>query len=264
MKAYLLLLLLLSGCAPYVQSPPGRMLAFETAKSLEKGQTGIRVGGGGGIGSEIGFAGGFVRVRHGVAKNLDFRVDLTALSLNEDEDEILGTNALATAGAGIKYAFNPYFAVAVDLTGGYWTGGGFLSPELRFIAAYENRYFVPFIDLGYFSSHPLSPNDVEFRSVSGSSDDTVEIELLGPPVFTQGWTTGFGFRIPTSSFHCCRLASAIIFGTRFTGTYFDDEFEPELGRDREVYWSGSVAFELIIPGTRRKSSQKRHARASLR
>lgn len=210
------------------------MLALETAKTLEKGQTGIRAGGGGGFNGEVSFAGGMIRVRHGVAKNLDFRVDLTALSLNT-ADALFGTNVVATAGAGIKYAFNPYFALAVDLTGGYWVGGGFLTPELNLIAAYENKWFVPFVDAGYYTSHPLSPNDVE----------TAE-DLLGPPVFTHGWITGVGFRVPTTRFDRHRVASALVAGTRFTGAYFNDQFES--GADNaQVYWSGSVALEVVFP-----------------
>ena len=212
------------------------MLALETAKTLEKGQTGVRVAGGGGIGAELGFAGGAVRVRHGVAKNLDFRVEASALRLNA-EDEIVGTNAVATAGAGIKYAFNPYFAMAVDLTGGYWVGGGFLTPELNLITAYENPYIVPFLNVGYYTSHPLSPNAV-----------STVVDFIGPPVFTHGWTVGAGVRVPMSNFEHNRLASALVAGTRFTGAYFDDDFPTnDSGRDQETYWSGAIGFEVVFP-----------------
>ncbi|MEM7436941.1 MAG: hypothetical protein AAF436_17435 [Myxococcota bacterium] len=245
--ALLALALSLGGCTPYVHSPPGRLLLFEAAKSLEKGETGVQAGGGGGLGSDIGFAGGFVRVRHGVARNLEFRVDLSALSLNANDGGIVGTDVLATAGAGIKYAFNPHFALAVDLAGGYWRGGGFLSPELRLIAAYDNPPFNPFIDAGYYTSHPLSANDVEAEVVVLFEDD--EIENLGPPVFTQGWTAAFGFRIPTTSYVCCRVGSAIIFGMRFTGAYYRPTDPPDFAdeRDSRIYWSSSAGFEVVIP-----------------
>lgn len=246
MKAYLLLAVALSGCAPFVHSPPGRMLALETAQTLEKGQTGIRAGGGGGISVDNAFAGGFVRVRHGIGRGLDFRADVSAFALNPDS-EIIGTDALVMAGAGIKYAFNPYFAVAFDLTGGWWNGGGFMSPELNFIAAYENKYFIPFIDAGYYTSHPISPNDVRIDDEPLLSDGVSEIVLVGPPVFTQGWIAAAGFRIPTSDLEIRRAGSAIILGTRFTGAYFNDRFEPEVNqRDSQVYWAGSAAFEVVF------------------
>lgn len=229
-------LLFAGGCAPFIQSPPGRLLALDTAQTLEKGQTGIQVVGGGGGEGDVGFGGVAARARHGLAKNLDGRLELSVLKLSP-EDSIIGSEVIYSLGTGIKYAFNPYFAFSVDVTGGGWVGGGFVSPELKLIAAYENPVAVPFIDVGYYTSHPISAN-----AVSTTEDD------LGPPRFTQGWTAGTGLRIVTSKIAtpeegCCRFGSGLILGMRFTGAYFDDM---DVNNAR-VYWGGGVGVEFVVP-----------------
>lgn len=228
------LLLWASGCSPFVHSPPGRLLALDTARALEKGETGIQVVGGGGGEGDLAFGGAAVQVRHGVGKNLDLRFNVSALKLAPDE-RLIGSEGVFSAGTGIKYAFNPYFAFSVDVTGGGWQGGGFVSPELKLIAAYENSAAVPFVDVGYYTSHPISVNDV-------STTET----FLGAPTFTQGWTVGTGVRIVTSSASetgCCRIASALIVGARFTGAYFDNDAEAL----RRTYGSGTIGFEIVVP-----------------
>jgi hypothetical protein len=230
-------ILLAGGCAPFIHSPPGRLLGLDTAQTLEKGQTGIQVvGGGGGDGVDVSFGGIAARVRHGLAKQLDGRLELSVLKLNP-EDPLIGGEVIYGVGTGIKYAFNPHFAFSVDVTGGGWVGGGFISPELKLIAGYENPAAVPFFDVGYYTSHPISPN-----AVSTTED------FLGPPTFTQGWTTGVGLRVATSNIKtpeggCCRFGSALIFGMRFTGAYFDDMHE----NNAQVYGAGGVGFEFVVP-----------------
>lgn len=223
-------------CAPFIQSPPGRLLALDTAQTLEKGQTGIQVVGGGGLEGDVGLGGVAVRVRHGLAKQLDGRLELSVLKLNP-VDRFVGSEVLYELGTGIKYSFNPHFAFSVDVTGGGWVGGGFISPELKLIAAYENRAAVPFIDVGYYTSHPISPNGV-----------STTFHNLGAPSFTQGWTTGIGLRIVTSRIKepekgCCSFGSALILGLRFTGAYFDDR----LGNDSRVYGGGGIGVEFVVP-----------------
>lgn len=221
-----------SGCSPFIHSPPGRLLALDTAQTLAKGETGIQVVGGGGGTADVPFGGIAARVRHGLAKKLDGRLELSALKLNPEEP-LVGTEWILSAGTGIKYSFNPHFAFSVDVTGGGWEGGGFISPELKLIAGYENPHAVPFIDVGYYTSHPISPNSVR----------TTET-ILGPPTFTHGWTTGVGLRIVMSNTERHSLGSALILGTRFTGAYFDDPLDES---DRRTYWSGGAGFELVIP-----------------
>ncbi|MDH3625998.1 MAG: hypothetical protein OES69_06740 [Myxococcales bacterium] len=225
-------LLWASGCSPFIHSPPGRPIALDTAQTLAKGETGIQVVGGGGGELDLGFGGIAARVRHGFAKKLDGRLELSALKLNPEEP-LVGTEWIFSAGTGIKYAFNPHFAFSVDVTGGGWEGGGFISPELKLIAGYENPHAVPFVDVGYYTSHPISPNSV-------STTET----LLGPPTFTHGWTTGVGLRIVTSTIERHALGSGLILGMRFTGAYFDDRV---YGSDRRTYISGAMGFEVVVP-----------------
>ncbi len=228
-----LLLLWANGCTPYVHSPPGRLIALDTAQTLAKGETGIRVvGGGGGGDGDLEFGGLAARVRHGLANKLDVRIDLSALKLIPEEP-LVGTEWILSAGTGIKYAFNPHFAFSVDVTGGGWEGGGFISPELKLITGYENPYAVPFVDVGYYTSHPISANSVR----------TTE-RLLGPPTFTHGWTTGVGLRIVTSRLGQHVLGSGLILGIRFTGAYFDDPLDES---DRRNYLVGGGGFEVVVP-----------------
>lgn len=230
------ILLFVGGCAPFIHSPPGRLLALDTAQTLEKGQTGIQLVGGGAVEGDVSSGGIAARVRHGLAESLDGRLELSVLKLNPG-DPIIGSEVIFSLGTGIKYAFNPHFAFSVDVTGGGWEGGGFVGPELNLIAAYENPHAVPFIDVGYYTSHPISANTVR----------TTE-DVLGPPRFTQGWTTGVGLhvvtsRIVTSDDGCCRFGSALIFGMRFTGAYFDDTLE----NSPRAYLGGGVGFEVVVP-----------------
>ena len=227
------------GCSPYVISPPARMLSMQTAKTLNKGETAVQVEGGGGGGGEFGFAGATARVRRGFTGKLDGFLEGNYLRLTEDV--IVGHENIYSAGVGVKYAFVPHFALAGTLSGGGWEGGGFISPELKAIASYENPYLVPFVDFGGFTSSPISPNEVAVRAQRVFVDDPDL--FIAAPNFTYGLTTGGGLRIPISHDADGKTKSGFILGVRYTMA----AHEEAEGTERRSYLGGSAGFELVIP-----------------
>lgn len=225
-------LLAAGGCSPYVHSPPGRTMPLETAKALNKGETGVQVEGGGGVGGELGFPGVTARVRHGVGKGVDVNAEFTYLKLNPAEPFASNNHQNLFSGrVGFKYAPLDWVALVGGLAGGGWTGGGYLSPDLSLILSWENPYFVPALSVGGYTSHPLNENAVAFRD-----------GFVGIPDTTIGWTTGMAFRIPISHVKDGKTKSAFLVGIRFTGAAHD---EPT-GRDHETYLITSAGFEFVF------------------
>jgi hypothetical protein len=238
-------LLLLSGCVAYVHSPPGRSFPLESSKALYKRETGIQVEGGGGTEVSVGLPGFNVRVRHGIVDQLDGsfefgyeRIRPSGLYLASADRNIF------TGRLGIKYAIIDQVAVTAGLAAGSWAGGPFLSPDLSMIFAWENPYCVPFIDGGGYTSHPLRARNVVITDPDpgGFFDES----LTAPPVFTYGWTAGFGLRIPLLHYENERQTPpAILLGTRFRGAMYDPPYN-DFGREERVYWYGSVGFEYVV------------------
>ena len=100
--------------------------------------------------------------------------------------------------------------------------------------AWENPYCVPFVDVGGYTSHPIHAQDVVIIDPTPSSAFEDE-GLIAPPVFTYGWTVGFGLRIPVM--HRTRerqTAPAFLLGVRFRGVYFDPTYSDD-GRNELTY-----------------------------
>lgn len=224
----------LSACSPYLHSPPGRLIASQTAKALNKGETAVQAEAGGGIGSEIGLAGGNLRVRHGVGKNVDVSGDFSYTQITSEEfvDAIDG---VLSARAGVKYALGTNFAVAGGVAGGGWAGGGFISPDVNLILSKENPKFVPYLDVGLFTSHPVAGKVVQYRDEAG----------LAP--FTFGWTVGAGFRVPIRRLPD-RTNHGILFGFRYIGVRFDNPVGGDLdqGIRNEPYLTFSLGYEHVF------------------
>lgn len=231
-----------SGCVSYVHSPPGRVMALESAKALNPGETGIQVeAGGGGGGAGLGLAGVTARVRHGVVEGLDVNGELGYLRLSPDVDFVDGDHGnLFTARAGLKYAVRPWIAFALGLGGGAWTGGGFISPDIAMILSWENPYFVPFVSGGGYLSQPIGAGTVSLQQEGVLSD----MPFVGVPDFTIGWTAGAGFRIPLSHKKDGKTKSALLLGVRFIGAAHDEAGQ----RSHETYLLGSGAFEFVFGG----------------
>ena len=157
---------LASGCVSYVHSPPARIMALESAKALNPGETGIQVEvGGGGGGTGLGLTGVTARARHGVVEGLDVNGEFGYLRLSPDVDLVDGDHGnVFMARAGLKYAVRPWIAFTLGLGGGAWTGGGFFSPDIAMILSWENPYFVPFVSGGGYLSQPINAQPVSLRA----------------------------------------------------------------------------------------------------
>lgn len=182
---------LFTACSHHVYSPPARFLPLETAATLPPGEVGLALeGNGGGIfwGGEV--AGGTARVRVGKYENLELSGEGSAhFVLNEGSgDDHRGVYA---ARVGSKYRLADWLAVTGGLGGGGSAAGGFFSPDLGLVVAYENIYFVPFVSGEVGVSLPFAVS-----AVDTSDPDEPPGSVTSSPVTT--WLAGgqAGFRIP--------------------------------------------------------------------
>ncbi|MDH3483364.1 MAG: hypothetical protein OEM16_03980 [Myxococcales bacterium] len=239
-------LMLVSGCIAYVHSPPGRSFPLETSKALYKRETGIQLEAGGGVGADVGLPGFNLRVRHGIVDKLDGSFELGYLRIKTDGPNLANSDRnLVTGRLGVKYEIIKHIAVTAGVAGGAWAGGTFVSPDVSLILAWENPYVVPFVDGGGYTSHPLGEKPV--RIVEDFFRGNSEVFRVAP-VFTYGWTAGFGLRIPLVRNTENATAPAIVLGTRFRGAIYEiqEEFGRLLRLDRQLYWYGSFGFEYVF------------------
>lgn len=237
---------LLIGCAPYVHSPSGRSFPLEAAKALNPRETGIQVEGGGGAGQDVNRGGITVRVRHGIVKGLDGSVEGGYQRFRiESEKFSLENRNVFTGRLGFKYAPIDHVAITFGFGGGGWTGGGFIAPDASLIFGYENPYCVPFIDIGAFGSIPVRENIITLESQGSNTDDFISF-----PTNTVGWTIGTGVRVPLSHKRDQHTKSALLFGFRYRGVFFDNG--PAGYRDRQPYIYGSAAFEYVFHAPERR------------
>ena len=187
------LLLLISGCSPYVHSPPGRTFPLESSKALYPRETGLQFEGGGTTGADVGVPGFSLRVRHGIVKQLDGSAEFNFSSIRPDGNrEFVDANQfLMTGRIGVKYAIIDHVAITGGVAVGGWAGGAFVSPDLSLIVAYENPKAVPFFSGGGWTSHPFNE-----KAVRLSAGDSSGSPFFGVPVLTWGWTASAGLRIP--------------------------------------------------------------------
>lgn len=240
-----LLLALLGGCLAYVHSPPGRSFPLESPKTLHQRETGIQLEAGGGIEAGVGLPGFNVRVRHGIIDKLDGSAEFGYQRIRTEGFYIASSDRnVFTGRLGLKYAPIEHIAFTAGLAAGGWGGGAFLSPDLKLILGYENRFVVPFVDVGGFTSHPLRADEVVITDVNPGF---VDESLIAAPVFTYGWTVGIGVRIPLrhDQNHARVTPPSLLLGTRFRGLYHDPTYD-DFGREEHLYWYGSAGFEFVI------------------
>jgi hypothetical protein len=179
----------MTGCIG-IYSPPARLTPLETAATLEENQTGLS--------GEVGYAGAVfgpdvlsasARVRRLLIKDLDWTVETNLLHIfDRNENSTDADPNVYSVRGGIKYRVFKCISFTGGLGGGASVGGGFISPDLGVILAYENDYFVPFISVRGYISQPIAA-----RAVSYGDDDDITTET---PEFTFGWNPTVGFRIP--------------------------------------------------------------------
>ena len=253
-RALIPLLLAISACSPYVHSPPGRSLPLESSKTLYPRETGMQFEGGGAVGADIGAPGFTLRVRHGIVKHLDGSAEFNFASIRPDDDfRFEGANPFVFSGrVGIKYAIIDHVALTAGCAVGSWAGGGFVSPDLSLILAYENPYVVPFASGGGWTSHPFNEKLVTLRNGDPSNET-----FVGRPVLTWGWTVTGGLRIPVGGYDRPRSTPAsVLLGAGFRGAVFDEGWDVgdasySEGRRKELYFQGAVGFEYVITPKRK-------------
>ncbi|MGH7296114.1 MAG: hypothetical protein ACRELB_14320 [Polyangiaceae bacterium] len=177
----------LAGCTTAVYLPPARLFPIESAATLPRGDTGVHAEGGA-HGAFLGASAssGTLRVRHGIGDGTDASLEASVLHIAGGGPGDSYPNAF-TGRAGVKHRVTPWLSLTAGLGGGASAGGGFVSPDLGLIVAYENHYFVPFLEARGSFSQPFDAHPV----VVGGQPAVV-------PPFT--WIGGgvAGFRIPMS------------------------------------------------------------------
>jgi hypothetical protein len=177
----------MAGCAHHVYSPPARMLPLESVATLPRGGTGVQ-GEFGGV-SWIDGTTASIRVRRGLTEQAEVSAEASVLHVGRRS--AAGTNRDGYAlRAGAKYAATSWLAFAGGLGGGTSAAGGFFSPDVAVIVAWENRYAVPFLSGRASSSFPIGARQVDVTGI----DDTAT--FLGTP--RQTWIFGAttGVRVP--------------------------------------------------------------------
>jgi hypothetical protein len=204
--------LVASACSTHVYSPPARPLPLESSATLPAGRTSV----GGEIGKSSAIFGPdlssqAVRVRHGFGGG--FEVSADGSHLHVDGTSTAGVDQNAYAGAlGAKINLGTKH-LALTASTGYGTAatGRFTSNELGVIAAFENRYFVPFISLRAGVSVPIDRRSVDTSSTQtnlarlapGTTASSVTMTMSGSDVSAPDTTmfraVTIGFKIPLQS-----------------------------------------------------------------
>lgn len=181
-----------AGCAHEVYSPPARVFPLETVDTLARGDTGVQL-----EGSQHGALfgvqawGGSVRARYGLLRGTDIGAEASYIRVSGDSVAHVDP-AIYSVRFGGKQRLLPSLAVVGGAGAGYSAAGAFISPEVGPIAAYENRYLVPFLSMRAGLSVPIAPRDVD----TAKSGEDPEIDrprltwLLGPTA---------GLRLPLPS-----------------------------------------------------------------
>lgn len=220
-------LLMASGCTTHLYSPPARLVPLETSAVLPRGATGIQgeVGGGGGLFGPTLFAGS-LRVRRAVTEQIEI-VSEGNLLLVEDR------HGVPSLRVGVKYAPIMHVALTAGLGAGFSDAGGFVSPDLGAIVAYENPYFVPFFSARSWVSSPIGA-----RTLTLPTSDSRDMFAEFRPHFSLGVALTAGFRIPFLREATGLPRASILAGFSVYGLY-----------DRETHEGGTMlngGFEYVL------------------
>jgi hypothetical protein len=181
---------LATGCVHHVYSPPARMLPLESAATLPPGEKSVQ-GELGGV-SWIDGATASVRARRGFTESLDGSVEGSVLHVGRKS--VAGTHPNAySVRAGAKYLAQQWLAFVGGVGGGASSAGGFVSPDVAAIVAWENRFAVPFLSVRGSLSYPVGAREV---NVTGTSDTAT---FVGTPGRTWIYGATAGVRVPWGS-----------------------------------------------------------------
>ncbi|OJY25749.1 MAG: hypothetical protein BGO98_34585 [Myxococcales bacterium 68-20] len=226
---------LLVGCNSTVFSPPARPMPLESAATLPMGDTGIQVEGGthGRIfGPDL--LSGTVRVRHGIAEDVDATGEVSAMHVDVHPDVPTSTSTFVHAArGGAKVRLAKPLAIAGGFGGGFSAAGAFVSPEAGPIVAWENRYVVPFLATRFGVSQPISPRAVDTSEQQDGS-------RIDRPRTTWLATGVAGLRIPIgwSEPEAGTLRGSLLAGAGVT--HVADN------RDKDTFSQFAVGGELVF------------------
>ncbi len=197
----LLMLVAMSACNARVFSPPTGTFLTESSATVGKG----RHSAGGDV-----FMGGALfgphllayrgTYRYGLRPDVDLSASPSLLAVRGAKSGDSHPNAYALR-LGIKYAPIKHLALLAGAGGGGSAAGGFVSPDLGAIVAYENPYVIPFGSARALLSAPVSARTVHF-TVEDDADDGPDDADSAPdayrlkPRLTLGVQLALGVRVP--------------------------------------------------------------------
>lgn len=189
----LIAILLFTGCASQVLSPPARYMPFEGPSHAAPDTTWVHLEGGGGgqvFGPSAG--GGTLRVAHGVDA-IEWSGEASVAYL-DDEFPSLASRLWGAVRGGARGLFDPELPHAfwgAGFGGGAYAGGVYLSPELTAGLGYQNPTLVPYLSVGLFSSLPLVAETVD---VTADPDEPA----FDRPLVTVGYRVQAGLEVPVA------------------------------------------------------------------
>lgn len=178
----------LTACVPIAMSPPARSLPLESSATLPEGDVAIQAAGGVHSDEAAGGAAA-LRGRFGLTPYLEAQAEATYIEVSYPHSYDTRSPHLGAGRVGLKLAPVEHFAFVAGFGMGGHTHGAFAAPDIGLIAAYENRYFVPWFALRGWLSAPINPRT---RTVTNEDGETFVLR----PSDTFGWSLSTGFRIP--------------------------------------------------------------------
>ena len=180
-----------TGCSHHIYSPPARVLPLESVAPVGAGKTGVQLEGSThealfGVDAIAGTA----RVRYGATEDLDVSGEANVVHIGGDS--VAGTSPnVYSARVGTKLRVLPMLAVQGGVGAGTSAGGEFIAPDVGVIAAYENKYIVPFVAGRAMLSVPIGADPVD----TSTDEDPVGTHV-GTPQQTRGLAWNAGLKVP--------------------------------------------------------------------
>lgn len=182
-------------CQAHVFSPPARVNTLESSATLEEAQQAVAlaVGTTGTFGYEAFEVAG--TYKKALSNELEVGVDGSFVAFDDSQAVADLDPYLMSARVRTKWApaqLGGYAALTAGLGGGYsFDGGGFVSPDLGAVVAFENQYVVPYAGFSGFVSQPIASKAVDI-----SRDEEAIGTRISEPQFTWGFYANAGLKVP--------------------------------------------------------------------
>lgn len=158
-----------AGCTPALLSPPAASPILESSEPLRESEVAIEVASGahaGVFGPEV-FA-GRVGGRTGLGSALEAQLEAGLYHIETAPVLAPPHPNVYVARMGVKWAPVINTALLGGVGGGYSAAGGFMSPDLGGILAYENEYITPFLGARAGLSLPIAPRTLDLTHEEAS------------------------------------------------------------------------------------------------